>query len=168
MIIIPRSDWTPTPAGGVHQRVHGGTLFIHWTVTSAKNCTTKPKQMKHMRELRALHLGVGDDDIAYSFIAFPPHGNIERARIVRARGIARVPASQQGANTGNLSCAVVLKPGEHLDQATKIALTKLTRHLIKNGSIKPGAVKGHRQQNSTECPGDELQRFVPHLRKVRA
>jgi len=167
MKIQPRKDWTPTSPGGDRQTVRGGTLYVHWTVTSAAGRSTYAKQCKHMRELRSLHLGVGDADIAYSFVIFPPKGKIERARVFRARGVGRVPASQLGANAGNVSVAVVLKPGEYLDAETKIALKKLTRHLVREGTIKAGRVKGHRDQNSTECPGDGLYRFVKELRKVR-
>lgn len=164
MKIWPRKSWTHSQARGDTHKPRGGTLFVHYTVSSSKDKTTLNKQTAHLRALRDGHLTQGYVDISYNFLVFQPAGKIEHARVFKGRGVNRVPAAQQGHNTGNLAVAVVMKPGDKLHPETEKALKKLYRELRRKGYVNK--VRGHKDVNSTTCPGLPLYKFLPELRKA--
>jgi hypothetical protein len=99
-------------------------------------------------------------DIGYSFVLTQPAGRVRDARIWRGRGRHRVPASQQGFNTGNLSVCVIANDKEEIREKTVLAIAALAKRLNARD------IQGHRDVNATSCPGERLAAHLPRIRKL--
>lgn len=170
MRIVSRKDWgaRPPKARTSHTLTASARLFFHWSAGQGRDITSKAKQAMAMRAIQRLHMDErGWSDIAYSYVVFQPYGLLKRVRIFEARSFGYVPAAQEGHNTGNGAVCVVMAPGESLKPATKRKLRALYARFPGN------SVSGHRDVNSTSCPGDliyaEVQRMKsdPPRKKTR-
>jgi hypothetical protein len=91
-------------------------------------------------------------DIGYSFAACP-HGVV-----MEGRGWGHVQAAQPGGNTTWTSCTFMTGPSERPTDAQLHAWSELRAWLRGKGLA--AAVKGHRDFNSTDCPGGILYAMV--------
>ena len=158
---IPRAAWTTRPRGGALQNPSSPILFVHYSTSAGKGLTTWGKQRDAIRAIRDYHVDVnGWDDIGYSFILTQPAGKARQARIWRGRGRHRVPASQYGHNTGNVSVCVITDGKERISPLTVAAIAKLAR------KVNARDVQGHRDVNATACPGERLYDVLPRVRKL--
>lgn len=162
-IARPRSEWTNVPVSEqcARQNPKAPILFVHYSDAPGRNLKTKAQQTAAIDAIRTYHVRHnGWSDIGYSFVLaqgwrFP----FQRARIWNARGRLRVPASQQGANKGNLSVCVLANGDEQMLRTSEVAIANLARRL--NAS----AIKGHRDVNATDCPGDRIYASLARIRK---
>lgn len=155
-ITIPRSDWTSVPGGGSVDPGSKREVFLHHTV-SGNRAWTRAQEREHMRALWALHVKTnGWADIGYNFVCFPS------SRIYRARPSDRIPAAQEGHNTGTLAIAVV-GTNPILSFFQRRQLRKL---IVKLREDRPTITKlgGHRDVYATECPGDRIYGWVTKWR----
>lgn len=158
---IPRAAWTTRPRGGTKQDPKAPILFVHYSTTPGRGLTTWQKQVQSIRAIRDYHVDVnGWDDIGYSFVVTQPAGHVNKARIWRGRGAHRVPASQYGHNTGNLSVCVLTDGKEPVNAKTVQAIAALAKR------INARDIQGHRDVNATACPGDRLYDQLPRIRRL--
>ncbi len=134
------------------------TLFIHYSASDGEGIDKQGEPVATMHNIQNFHM---DDrgwcDIAYSYVVVQPRGIFKRPLIFRGRGFDAVPASQEGFNTGNVSVCVVADSNDRIKRATGRALAYIVRRCPARN------VKGHRDVNSTDCPGDRLYSHVRTL-----
>ena len=159
--IIPRFAWTRAPRGGDRQDPVHPILYVHYSTTPGKPLDTWAKQTAALRAIRDYHVDVnGWQDVGYSFLVTQPSGKVRQARVWRGRGRGRVPASQYGHNSGNVSVCVITDGKEAISPDTIEAIGWLARRL------KVRDVQGHRDVNATACPGDRLYDTLPRIRRL--
>jgi hypothetical protein len=162
-----RSVWLPPGVaespGGTKQTVKpGSTLFVHYSAFGGMNVDTLAEMVNTMRAIRHHHVNVnGWADIGYSWVVFQPYGSIKLARVFRGRGNRRIPASQEGHNTGNLSVCVVT-----LDEQIKESTVSRIKSIYKR--VPCTNVRGHRDVNQTACPGNKLYGRLPEIRAAKS
>lgn len=147
--IHPRSDWNAAAPRGVRARHSPQRFTIHHTVTS--NSDTNPAST--VRRVQGWHFDNGWADIGYHFLVDQQGG------IWRGNPEERVGAHVGGNNTNNIGIALLgrFDTGQPNDAQLR-ATGQLLRHLgDKYGvQLNRSTVKGHRDYNSTECPGSNL------------
>jgi len=142
------------------------TVVIHHSDGRGSPYTTKAEQRAAMRSIQNYHMDHnGWNDIGYAFVVFQPEGSIlHRARVYDGRNPHAVPAAQLGHNQGTIPvCVVGNFQVENVKRATKDRLITVVQHLKKEFGITE--IRGHRDFNSTDCPGDHLYPFVQVIRK---
>jgi N-acetyl-anhydromuramyl-L-alanine amidase AmpD len=103
----------------------------------------------------------GYGDIGYHFV-IDPYG-----RVLEGRELAYKGAHAYGDNNiGNIGICLIGNFDK--EKPTKAALESLQRvieHLRKTYSIAKSRVYGHRELKPTECPGDNLMKWLQNYRK---
>ena len=190
--IIPRAAWggdsvppRSPPAYGVVQ-----LGFVHHTVTA--NDYTPDQSASMVLGIAKYHRDTnGWNDIGYNFVV-DQYGQVFEAR---AGGVeqAVIGAQAQGYNSQSTGVAVLgTFTGVPIPEAAMAAITqllgwKLTRHgvpceggltIISGGGslnryssgtpVAMQRISGHRDGDSTECPGDALYAQLPELRRRAA
>lgn len=151
----PPNCETPNPIGS------GSTLFVHYSASDGSGIDKKGEPIVTMHNLQNFHMdGRGWCDIAYSYVVIQPRGIFKRPLIFKGRGFDAVPASQEGFNTGNVSVCVVADSNDRIKRGTTRALAYIVRRCPAT------TVKGHRDVNSTDCPGDKLYSKVGVLNQL--
>lgn len=152
-----RPSWTNRQPGDTGQ----GTpriLFVHISEGSAGYINSEKEAAAALRSIDAYHRSKGWAGIGYGFALVQARSPWRRPRIFECRGFDRVPASQQGANTGNTSIVVLGTTKDLIRGTTGRALKAFYK------SSPCVGLKGHREQNSTDCPGDKLMAVVQKIR----
>lgn len=157
-----RSAWKARPSGlkDANPLSESSTLFVHYSAFGGRNYLTFRKQAECMRTMQRHHMDInGWSDLGYSYVVFQRPWPFP-ARIFEGRSFRTVPSAQQGHNRGNGAvCVVALN--EDIKKHTVHALRALYRRF-------PGRkVKGHRDVNSTSCPGDKLYAMLPKIRSAK-
>lgn len=166
MRLFTREEWkapTKKTRATEHKTEKGSTLFVHYSAFGGKTVDSLEEQAAVMRSMYNYHTkNNGWVDIGYNFVVFQPQGKIsnQTARVFEGRGIDRIPAAQEGANTGNIAVCVVCLT-EDIEQATIDKIKLLYKRLPCT------KVKGHRDVNDTGCPGDKLYKRLPEIRKAK-
>ncbi len=93
-------------------------------------------------------------DIGYSFFCCS-HGYV-----IEGRGLFKTQAAQQGANTTHYSATLALGPNDPITDEQIEAVRELRAWLMEPESSIAGDVFGHRDFNSTSCPGDAAYELV--------
>ena len=113
-----------------------------------------------MRELEQVHIARGFLTIGYNFVLF------RSGRLYEGRGPRALPAAQGGHNTGTTAIACV---GDfRSDRLTRRMKARLIVAAV-NVRVRRGVrlIGGHREapnlRESTECPGDNIMRWLPTL-----
>lgn len=161
--IQPRRSWTSRPHGGGSDWPKAARrLYVHYTETPGRDCTTPALEKLALRNIMDFHVRVrGWDDVGYSYLVCQPWERKGPATIYVGRGARRIPASQQGANQGNWSVAVVANSHEHIMDRTIHAIAWLARN-----HLHPVAILPHSAQNSTDCPGRQLRGALSEIRRL--
>lgn len=162
--IYSRADW-----GAKAPRCASGSMTpnratIHHTVTPTNDSMTPQARL---RQIQSFHQNSrGWCDIGYNYLVS------RDGRVWRGRGAETIGAHVANANTGNVGISVMgtytsTAPTEN--QMCQIA--KLVRRLHEDFSgiaLNRTDIKGHRQQGSTECPGNALySRIDKIVRKAK-
>lgn len=93
-------------------------------------------------------------DIGYSFMACP-HGYV-----LEGRGLFRQQAAQVGYNATYYSCTLGNGPSDPIPDAQIEAVRELRQWLMEPDTSIAEKVVGHRDLNSTSCPGDKAYGLV--------
>ena len=160
--ILPRATWTSSPHGAdLDWPKAGRALYVHITESPGRDLTTRARECAALRAIRSYHVnGRGWMDLGYSYALAQPWARKGAASIYVGRGARRIPASQQGANRGNWSVAVIAAQHEFIMDRTVRAIAWLAREL---GAVR---VLPHSAQNATDCPGDALRAAIPEIRRL--
>ena len=140
------------------------TLVIHHSAGSGLGIDTKAEQYAALRSIQNFHMDSnGWNDIGYNLILFQPRGLLRRPRLYWGRPWNANPAAQLGHNSGTIALCVVADD-EPINFLTKRRIIKAAKALRANHGIQ--FLRGHRDYNSTECPGDKLYNLLPEIRKA--
>ena len=137
-------------------------LFVHFSASDGEGIDKKGEPRQAVLNIQAFHMGPsrGWCDLAYSYVIVQPNGFFKRPMIFKGRGFDAVPASQEGHNSGNVSVCVIADSDDPIKRSTFRALAWLVRRCPVD------KVRGHRDVNSTDCPGDRLYSKVDELNRV--
>lgn len=136
-------------------------LFVHYSDSDGTGIDKKGEPKDALRNIQNFHMDSrGWCDIAYSYLIVQQRGIFKKPLIFKGRGFGTVPASQEGHNTGNVSVCIIADGNDRIKRSTVRAIGYLARRF-------PGEwVMGHRDVNSTSCPGDRLYSKVGALNRV--
>ena len=119
-------------------------------------------------EIHAQHLAQGWSGIGYTFVIYPD-GSIHTGRPMRD-----VPAATEGFNTESVAVCLIgnFEPGSdgYTGSPTPEQINSLVDISVYIHENIPSisATKGHRDFNSTACPGENLYNYLPTLRTTVA
>ena len=137
-------------------------LFIHYSASDGTGIDKSGEPKQAVRNIQAFHMGPerGWCDIGYSWVLVQQRGIFKRPLLFKGRGFDAVPASQEGHNTGNGSVCVIADDNDPIKRSTVAALAYVAKRCPAT------TVMGHRDVNSTGCPGGKLYAKVPFLNRV--
>ncbi|MEU6725453.1 N-acetylmuramoyl-L-alanine amidase [Nonomuraea wenchangensis] len=154
MRIVPRSEFGWGSSGAAYAKPTRG-LVIHYD-GSNQGLAGKPHSacITYWKNTRRFHTGPSRQwvDIGYSYGACP-HGFV-----FEGRGLLKTQAAQPSGNTTWYSCTLMSGPDEQPTPEQINAVRELRAWLMGRGVA--GAVKGHRDFYSTDCPGNRLYQMV--------
>lgn len=143
------------------------TITIHHTVSAKKDPLTE------IKDIQVYHMTKEPEpftDIGYHYI-------IDRAEYIDGRDIYQGRKPQPdgslslGAhvaqyNTGNIGIAVLGNyQQDHLSPGQEEVLIELLAWLCFKYNVAVNQIKGHRDLNVTDCPGDHIYERLPHIRE---
>lgn len=158
MSVVPRAEWGhPGPVGRA-MRLPATTLWIHHSVTQARNGVATPRQIANIGINRF-------GRSSYSYVVTPD------GTIYELQG-THVGAHTGGHNSTTLALCFAGNYDRDEPTAAQIAAAgQLHRDLVAQGMLRPGApIKGHRDASgaSTACPGGNLYAALPRIREAAA
>lgn len=165
-LIHTRKEWRAKPTRNPYV-----PMPSPWRITIHHTAGPQTMNLKDtLREVRFIQdfqqNGRGWDDIGYHFL-IDGAGNIIEGRPVNVVG-----SHVKGNNDGNIGIAMMgyFSPpvNDHLTAAQEAALVALIRYLHARYGIAIAEVKGHRDYERTECPGDNVYNLLPDIRKLAA
>jgi len=158
MTAIPRAQWGHPGPVGRPMRLPATTLFVHHSVTPARNGVATPRQIANIGISRF-------GRSSYSYVVTPD------GTIYELQG-THVGAHTKGHNSTTLAlCFAGNYENDRPTSAQIEAAGQLHRDLVTQGALRPNApIKGHRDASgaSTACPGRNLYAALPQIRHAAA
>lgn len=161
--LYSRKEWGARPPRPLNDQPRAPReAFLHHTA-GASGHKSLEAQKKEMRNIQNFHMdGRGWSDVAYHFLVFQPFGNVPYARVFEGRDWHKIPAAQEGHNTGTLAVCVV-------GDFTRVELKRNTRHAI--AALLKGHQAGralvtlgaHNDVSGTSCPGANAEKWIPRV-----
>lgn len=177
MRIITRAEWGAPPIANPaplkhpvqKSRIHHMAAAWHrapsWTEKNFKRY-----QKRYLRSIDAYHRSKGWSGIGYNLIVF--RTIFGRSVVYEGRGVRLVGAHSAGENSTSLGVCIV---GDYTKQKPgRLLMWKIRRvfdHLVDTGVLtkprKSHPTGGHRDAPgaNTACPGDNLQKKLPAMRR---
>lgn len=159
-----RAAWGAAPATTPYSPMTPERITIHHT-ESAQPMSSEAAVDELQATQRFHQNGRGWIDLAYHYLI---DGG---GRIWEGRPMAVVGAHVKEKNDGNVGVSLMgdFSKGKKKPTVAQIAsLTRLTRWLSATYAIPAARIKGHRDQEITECPGDALYIQLDELRRATA
>ena len=157
--ILPRSAWGAAPPKSPGRPwATGGPidLVVHWVggagslnIRSHEDCPAR------IRGIQSYEMANGYSDIAYN-VLICPHGTIYEGRGLGVQGAANGPQT----NATKPSVCLLLNVADTMTPAMGDRILDLNR------AEMPGRILGHREVNSTTCPGDQVFAWIVSTRIV--
>ncbi|MDD5627951.1 MAG: peptidoglycan recognition family protein [Elusimicrobia bacterium] len=163
--ILPRSAWGAQPARKPYEPMPADRITVHHTESG--RILDREEAADELLSIQSFHQrGRGWVDIGYHFI-------IDGAgRIWEGRPLAVIGAHVRDRNEGNLGISLMgdfHKPQRQKPTAAQLeSLTALARWLASAYGIPAERILGHRDQDQTTCPGDNLYSRLGELRQAVA
>lgn len=163
MKILPRKVWGHAVGHGWIKLLPVSVVFVHHDVGSAPGAkATIAQESAYIRNLDAIGHSRGFAGISYNYVI------AKSGRAYTARG-QHVGAQNDGENSSSIG--IVVLGNYEVDKATdKIvgAIGELIATLKKRGVIKKGktVILGHRDTDSTACPGKNLYARLGDIRRI--
>jgi hypothetical protein len=174
--IVPRADWGASQCQPRESPSYGrvDVAFVHHTV-NANDYTPEESPAIVLAICRYHRNSNGWSDIGYNFLV-DRHGQIFEGR---AGGIDRAVVGAQAAGYNSVSTGVSnigefsndRQTAAGMDALTRVLAWKLGIHGVPaQGTVTTAGrtfqrISGHRDANSTACPGDALYAQLPDLRR---
>ncbi len=163
--IVERPDWRAAPPSEAYVSMIPVKISVHHT--AAAQPLTLEDAVQEMRVIQRFHQkGRGWIDIGYHFLI---DGS---GRIFRGRPETAVGAHVRDRNTGNLGISLMGNfhaPANGAPTAEQVAsLTRLLKWLMPAYSVPAAEIRGHRDQGTTDCPGDNLYALLEQIRRDAA
>jgi hypothetical protein len=148
--MITRSDWGAgrlTAYTSTIKPANRTGIIIHHSVTAEG--TTEASVSSILRTIDGFHRRKGWGGIGYNFAV--DHAG----RVYEARGRDIIGVHAAGSNTANFGICFIGNSDKKLTPKAVAAIAKLVENL-QNAAGKNLKVQGHRDVNSTGCPGSKL------------
>jgi hypothetical protein len=148
--MITRSDWGAgrlTAYTSTIKPANRTGIIIHHSVTSQG--TTEASVSSILRTIDGFHRRKGWGGIGYNFAVD------HQGRVYEARGRDIIGVHASGSNTANFGICFIGNSDKKLTPKAVAAIAKLVENL-QNAAGKNLKVQGHRDVNSTGCPGSKL------------
>lgn len=159
-----RGEWGARPAAKPYSPMTPERITVHHT--ESVQPLSAESAIDELQATQRFHQnGRGWIDMAYHYLI---DGG---GRIWEGRPMAVVGAHVKEKNDGNVGISLMgdFSKGKKKPTVAQIAsLTRLTRWLSATYAIPADRVKGHRDQEITECPGDALYAQLDELRRATA
>ena len=160
MNIKPRSAWgaKPPTRPGEPWADHGPIdLVVHWVGGSGSLFLSDPARVPQaIRAIQAAEMAGPYSDIAYNLV-LDPWGQLWEGRTLAVRGAANGPET----NGTKPSVCLLLNQGDTMTQPMKETIKAMRVNLT------PGQLYGHREVNTTACPGNEVMAWISDQRQPR-
>jgi len=161
--VQPRAAWGAIPAAKPYSPMTPERISIHHT-ESAQPLSLEGAINELQATQRFHQNGRGWIDMAYHYLI---DGS---GRIWEGRPMAVVGAHVKEKNDGNVGITLMgdFSKGKRKPTAAQFSsLIKLTRWLSATYAIPADRIKGHQDQEITECPGDALYARLDELRRAQ-
>jgi len=112
-------------------------------IRSHEDCPTR------IKAIQSYEMANGYSDIAYNLVICP-HGTIYEARGLGVQGAANGPQT----NATKPSVCLLLNVADSMTPAMQDRILDLNRW------VTPGTILGHREVNTTTCPGDQVFAWI--------
>lgn len=169
------AEWGAKPARKSFQRTQPKYIVIHHTDTPntpkamSKGTLDGAKQLA--RDVQGWHMdGNGWSDSGHNYLN-STGGYILEGRhdsLIAALGGSCIQSAHAGDNLGNQSPGIENEGNfnnRKMEERQWASLVALCASLCQSCGISPDNIKGHRDFSATDCPGDELYKELPRLRK---
>jgi hypothetical protein len=156
--IVSRSDWGARPPRAAYTRHRVRFLTVHHTVVPTSG---QYQGARTIRGIQSSHMNSnGWNDIGYHYV-IGPDGSIFAGRPPGVVGAHATP------NTGNVGVCLVgnFEGPDSVTPEARAALASLLRWLAGRYGVPTRDVRGHRDLNSTACPGRRLYALLPEIRR---
>lgn len=157
MQILPRSAWgaVPPKSPGRPWAPGGPTdLVVHWVGGAGSiNASNHADCPARIRAIQQYEMSKEYSDIAYNLVCCP-HGQVYEGRGLAIQGAANGPST----NATKPSVCLLLNEQDHLTPAMQASVLELHQ------TVTPGQIIGHREVNTTTCPGPEVFAWIESLR----
>jgi N-acetylmuramoyl-L-alanine amidase len=167
--LFSRADWGARAPRAMADQGNPREAFLHHSdddPDATRRIDSLEEQKAKMRQIQNYHMDTkGWSDIAYHYIVQQAYGNIPNARIFAGRDIDKVPAAQEGHNTGTLAICVVgdfSQGGNDLKSNTRYAIEVLLNRDSRS-FLSLRVLGGHRDVVATSCPGINIYRDIPTI-----
>jgi hypothetical protein len=157
MQILPRSAWGAAPPKSPGRPWASGgpvDLVVHWVggsgtigIRSHTDCPTR------IRAVQSYEMSQEYSDIAYNLVCCP-HGTVYEGRGLGVQGAANGPAT----NGTKPSVCLLLNVDDTMTPAMQASVLELNR------IVTPGMILGHREVNTTTCPGPQVYGWILNTR----
>lgn len=153
--IVSRQEWGAAGSNGQPGSHQPRSITIHHTEGSSSSYAGA----RTLQEVQRFHQNSrGWKDIGYHFL-IGPDGTVFEGRPLGMVGSHSPP------NSGRVGvCFIGNFKQERPSQAALGASQQLIRALVERGGVQRGALEGHKDQRSTDCPGTHLYPYVGQLR----
>lgn len=159
MIIKSRAEWGALPPLSAQTLWKDGgpiDLVVHWVGGAGSLNLSKESQVPQaIRNIQAYEQRNGYSDIAYNLLV-DPFGGVWEGRGLQYAGAANGPAT----NGTKPSVCLLLNKQDEMTPAMQSSVLDVWRELC------PGLLLGHREVNSTACPGDKVMMWIQSARIV--
>lgn len=160
MQLVTRDDWgarSPRSATGAPGMTRG--VGVHWLGPGAGR-STHSQCASHMREVQAFHMGPsrGWADFAYNAAACS-HGYVFEGRGRKVRNAANGGGTRNGLDANAAWASVLYLAGIDGPGLTPAGMDAINDAADWLG-VADGEWLGHRDFLNTECPGNEIYRWV--------
>lgn len=167
-----RGSWGARRGSASHDSLAKRVLVVHHSVTSGQGIDTFSEQAAHMRFIQQLHFDRGFSDIGYLGVVFQPFRRLRRSRAFVGRGhsalsrtIQRLIPAANPPNSGSIPvCVVGNFEHDRVRRGTKRRLIRIAKNVKREFGVTH--VCGHRNINSTTCPGRNLQALVDDIARA--
>jgi hypothetical protein len=123
---------------------------VHWVggagslnIRSHEDCPTR------IKAIQSYEMANGYSDIAYNLVICP-HGSVYEGRGLSVQGAANGPQT----NATKPSVCLLLNVADTMTPAMQDRILDLNRW------VTPGTILGHREVNTTTCPGDQVFAWI--------
>jgi hypothetical protein len=156
VVLLSRSEWGAAeprgqrpPGGGPGSRPEG--LVVHWVGSSVPVGQGDPRPV--IRRIQDHQFSQGYVDIAYNLLVSWD------GRVWEGCGLSRSGAANGGGtNRRYASICWLGSAGDPFTAAARAAIIDVWRNVVG------GVLKGHREVNSTACPGQEVMSWITQVR----
>jgi len=164
--ILPRSAWNPLRTKKMKLMGKPTRITLHHTAgyssSSGNNTKTRAATAKCIRNIQKYHIQTnGWCDIGYHYF-IDKKGGIWECRLIKYQG------AHSGGTGNSKNIGIVLLGNFNNENPTFFqlkSLKKFLNYLQKKYKISKSKLHGHRDFKATACPGKNLYKRIPGLRK---